>query len=227
MFRPLGIIHFDLFLMSDHTIKLPQVGDLAPGFKAYSTKGAVRFPEYCRNCWCILFAHPANFTSAWEMYSAFLALKERWLDERNTKLIALSNEPLWQKGGWSNKARRYLGIYLKTPVIEDLDFRISSMYGIASGRRPVKSFDRLAFIIDPLGIIRMIISRPLPNIESSILAIQREFDHLQRNALSGRIGPDLSSLPREPVKEVSDLPSPPRVWRMRPAYFRRSRLLLN
>lgn len=213
--------------MADHTIRLPQVGDVAPGFEAGSTKGKIVFPQFCRNCWCVLFAHPANFTSAWEMYSAFLALKERWLDERNAKLIALSNEPLWQSNGWTDKARRYLGIYLKTPVIEDLDFRISSLYGIASGRRPIKTFDRLAFVIDPMGIIRMIINRPLPSIESSILAIQQEFDQLLQNDLAKRVDANLNDLARQPLPEVSDVPEPPKKWRMKPAYFRRSQLNLN
>ncbi|MDX2134047.1 MAG: redoxin domain-containing protein [Saprospiraceae bacterium] len=214
--------------MSDQTIRLPQVGDLAPTFSISSSKGRIDFPQYCRNCWCVLFAHPANFTSAWEMYSAFLALKERWLDERNTKFIALSNEPLKHNSAWSDKARRYLGIYLKTPVIEDLDFRIANLYGIASGRRPVKSFDRLAFIIDPMGVIRMIINRPLPNIETAILTIQQAFDQLRSNDMAHKIDANLNDLSRQPIPEVSDIPEGnPQSWRMKPAYFRRSSLIWN
>jgi peroxiredoxin (alkyl hydroperoxide reductase subunit C) len=213
--------------MSDNVIRLPQVGDVAPGFEAFSTKGRILFPQFCRNNWCILFAHPANFTSAWQMYSAFLTLKERWLSERNAKLIALSSESLRTSNAWSDTARRYLGIYLKTPVIEDLDFRISNLYGIASGRRPVQAFDRLAFIIDPAGIIRMIINRPLYNIESAILHIQQEFDQLQRNSLAARVDANMNDLVREPIPEVSDLPEPPDAWSMKPAYFRRSRLIFN
>ena len=149
------------------------------------------------------------------------------MSERNAKLIALSSESLRPSNAWSDKARRYLGIYLKTPVIEDLDFRISNLYGIASGRRPVQAFDRLAFIIDPAGIIRMIINRPLHNIESAILHIQQEFDQLQRNSLAGRVDANMDDLVREPIPEVSDLPVPPNVWTMKPAYFRRNRLILN
>jgi len=165
-------------MMSDTHQNLPQVGDPAPAFEFPTEKGVLQFPAYSTGCWCIFFAHPANFTSTWTMFSAFLAMKERWLHERNTKVLGLSNEPILQND-WSNKARRFIGIYLKAPVLEDLDFRIARMYGLASGRRPQPGCDRLAVIIDPQGIIRYIIHRPLPNIESALADIERELDRLQ------------------------------------------------
>lgn len=164
--------------MSDTHPNLPQVGDRAPAFEYESETGVLQFPAYSAGYWCIFFAHPANFTSTWTMFSAFLGMKERWLNERNTKVLGLSNEPIRQNG-WSNKARRFIGIYLKAPVLEDLDFRIARMYGLASGRRPQPGCDRLAVIIDPEGIIRYIIHRPLLNLESALSEIERELERLQ------------------------------------------------
>ena len=167
--------------MSEHDLNLPKVGMYAPYFEAQTEKGLIQFPEYSQGCWCIIFAHPANFTSAWTMFSAFLALKERWLTERNTRILAISNESIRQNN-FSDKARRYLGIYLKAPVIEDLDFTIANVYGMASTRRPRPGCDRLAYVIDPEGRIRMIITRPLlPNIESALEEIEKKLDRLQRN----------------------------------------------
>ncbi|MDZ4678862.1 MAG: redoxin domain-containing protein [Saprospiraceae bacterium] len=163
----------------EHRKSLPQIGDHAPSFEVQTEKGLLRFPEYSEGCWCIFFAHPANFTAAWTMFSAFLAMKERWLNERNTKVLALSNESLRQNNQWADKARRFIGIYLKAPVIEDLDFQIAKRFGLASARRPLPGCDRLALIIDPEGIVRLIIHRPLPNIESALLDIERELDRLQ------------------------------------------------
>lgn len=164
--------------MSDNLPNLPQIGDPAPNFEFSTERGPLHFPEYSDGKWCIFFAHPANFTSTWTMFSAFLAMKERWLNQRNTKVLGLSNEPILQND-WSNKARRFIGIYLKAPVLEDLDFRIAKMYGLASGRRPQAGCDRLAVIIDPEGIIQYIIHRPLLNIESALTDIERELDRLQ------------------------------------------------
>lgn len=121
------------------------------------------------------------------MFSAFLAMKERWLNERNTKVLALSNEPLRQNNQWADKARRFIGIYLKAPVIEDLDFHIAKLFGLASGRRPQPGCDRLALVIDPEGIVRLIIHRPLPNIESALLDIERELDRLQGKVVDNEV----------------------------------------
>lgn len=200
--------------------KLPMVGDPAPGFEIESPEGLVRFPEYSAGCWCIIFAHPANFTSAWEMFSAFLAMKERWLNERNTKVIGLSNVSIGQND-WSKKARRYIGIYLKGPVIEDLDCRIAKLYGLASIRRPLPGCDRLALIVDPQGIIRLIIHRPLmPNIESALLDIERELNRLQGQTQE----------PETPVEtpmaiEFSDATG--EEYRVKPAHFSRKKMFPN
>ncbi len=152
------------------------------------------------------------------MFSAFLAKKERWLNERNTKVLALSNEPIRQND-WSDKARRFIGIYLKAPVLEDLDFRISHLYGLASGRRPQAGCERLAVVIDPEGIIRLVVNRPLPNIESALLDIENQLDRLQ----------GLSAVP-EPLDileaiELSDATG--KIYRSRPAYFSQKQFLDN
>jgi peroxiredoxin 2/4 len=200
---------------------LPQVGDRAPIFEFQTAKGAERFPDYQEGRWCVFFAHPANFTSAWAMFSAFLSLKEKWLNERNTKVLALSNEPMRQNNDWSDKARRFIGIYLKAPVIEDLDFKIANLYGLASGRRPQPGCDRLAFIIDPEGIIRRIIHRPLANIEAALVDIEREFDRLRNGEFDGP-----AQLPEpEPAIEGSDATA--RVYKPKPAHFPRKKIYPN
>lgn len=200
---------------------LPQIGDPAPSFEFESPRGVLRFPEYSAGCWCVFFAHPANFTSAWAMFSAFLVMKERWLNERNTRVLALSNEPIGQND-WSDKARRFIGIYLKAPVIEDLDFSIASRYGLASGRRPQPGLDRLALIIDPEGIVRLIINRPLPNIETAILDIQTEFDRLLSNS------PAISSPCASALEETLEHSDAVGLhYKPKPAHFPRKKLHPN
>lgn len=207
----------------EQKLKLPQVGDLAPAFEVATEKGIVRFPEYSQGCWCIFFAHPANFTSAWTMFSAFLAMKERWLiEERNTKVLALANETLRSDQNWADKARRFIGIYLKAPVIEDLDFRIAKLYGLASGRRPQPGCDRLALIIDPEGIVRLIIHRPLPNIESALLDIERELNRLQGNVVEADTQMPVNNIA---IEEHSDALG--EVYKPAPAYFPRKELHPN
>ena len=207
--------------MSDTNQNLPQIGDQAPHFEFPTERGLLHFPAYSAGYWCIFFAHPANFTSTWTMFSAFLAMKERWLNERNTKVLALSNEPILQND-WSNKARRFIGIYLKAPVLEDLDFKIAKMYGLASGRRPQAGCDRLAVVIDPEGIIRYIIHRPLPNIESALLDIERELDRLQGKTLEV---PDATLSSIDMIEEQSDAVN--RSYKPKPAHFAGKKICPN
>jgi peroxiredoxin (alkyl hydroperoxide reductase subunit C) len=209
--------------MSKPISPLPQIGDPAPPFEFEVGGETLRFPAYSRGYWCIFFAHPANFTATWTMFSAFLAMKERWLNERNTKVLGLSNVPIGQNG-WSNKARRFIGIYLKAPVLEDLDFRIAKLYGLASGRRPQPGCDRLALIMDPEGIVRLIIHRPMPNIESALLDIERELDRLQ-----GKTEEDgLNSVPQRPPLETAEQSDAEgQHYQPKPAYFSRKKLSPN
>lgn len=208
--------------MSVHHPRLPQVGDTAPSFTFLTPQGEIHFPEYSRGYWCVFFAHPANFTSAWMMFSAFLAKKERWLNERNSKAIALSTVPISQND-WSDKARRFIGIHLKAPVLEDLDFRVANLYGMASGRRPQSGCNRLALIIDPEGVIRHIITRPLmPDIESALLEIEAEFHRLQGNLVE-----DFPARPLVPVgaAELSDATEG--LYKPKPAHFSKKKISPN
>lgn len=202
---------------------LPQVGDLAPDFAVPTQKGLVNFPEYSAGHWCIFFAHPANFTAAWTMYSTFLALKERWFNSRNTKLLALSNEPL-RLDDWSGKVRRYIGIYLGAPVVEDLDFTIAHQYGMASGRRRLPGHDRLAFIIDPEGVIRLIVDNLQPSIEFAILNLEHELNRLQGKVVDLDSNPDDAL---EALLEVNDLSDAVPNYQTRPAYFRKDKFNPN
>lgn len=157
------------------------------------------------------------------MFSAFLAKKERWLNERNTRALALSTVPIAQND-WSDKARRFIGIHLRAPVLEDLDLLVASLYGMASGRRPLPGCDRLAFIIDPEGIIRFIITRPLmPDIESALRSIEAELERLQGN--SGEDGD--TTLPLEPVGAVEQSDAIYAQYKFKAAHFQKKLIHQN
>lgn len=203
-------------------IQLPQVGEMAPAFEVQTQKGVVRFPEFSKGSWCVFFAHPVNFTSAWRMYSNFLAMKERWLHERNTRLLVLTNESARQSG-WSDVVRRYIGIFLKAPVIEDSDNRISALYGLSPGRRIVPPNHRLLYIIDPEGVIRLIVNRPLASLQTSMAYLEAELDRLQ-----GRIAAAVETPVAPPVAiSVPEQVDSQAGYKPKPAYFRQSRIILN
>ncbi len=166
--------------METHT-NLPQIGDAAPAFEAMTNKGLVAFPGYFgEGTWTIFFSHPANFTGAWVMYSTFLALKEKYFTDRNCKLLGLYSQPNVPdaEGTWAEKARRYLGIYLKAPVVDDIDLKIAAVYGMVIGRLRLPGHDRVAYIIDPGGTIRGIISGPF-TLQSVVGDLEKAINKLQ------------------------------------------------
>jgi peroxiredoxin 2/4 len=200
--------------MPNHRHNLPKEGDRAPEFQVETQRGLISFPEYAQGQWCILFAHPANFTSAWMMFNTFMVLKERWFDERNTKLIGVSCEPLRQDT-WSDKVRRYIDIYLKAPLIEDADQQIAKLYGLSVGRRILQEQNRVAFIIDPEGIIRLIIERPIEGVENMISKLEFELNRLQ-----GKIDTNQNiGLPALPCEGGMTDKTP--MEQLRPVYFQR------
>ncbi|MBL7774402.1 MAG: redoxin domain-containing protein [Saprospiraceae bacterium] len=200
---------------------LPKVGDQAPQFEVQTPKGLVSFPDFSQGYWCIFFAHPANFTSAWRMYSNFLAMKERWLNERNTKLLVLANESI-RHNDWSDIVLRYLGIFLKAPVIEDPEHRIANLYGMATGRRITPPMDRLLYIIDPEGVIRLILHRPLASIQTTIIDLERTLDRLQ-----GKTTVENDAPPLEELLAGADKPDHRAGCKPKPAYFQKGKINLN
>lgn len=205
---------------------LPQIGDAAPAFEAMTNKGPVAFPgHFGDGNWTIFFAHPANFTGAWVMYSTFLALKEKYFTDRNCKLLGLFSQPNVPdaEGTWAEKARRYLGIYLKAPVVDDADLKIAGIYGMVIGRLRQSGHDRVAYVIDPGGIIRGIISGPF--------TLQSVVDDLEKtiNRLQGINEPE--PLPIDPKSLIEMQEKADQVhsgfYKTKPAYFPKKELGAN
>ena len=48
--------------MEDQLLTMPRIGDMAPDFEAMTTTGKMKFSEYIKGKWTILFSHPADFT---------------------------------------------------------------------------------------------------------------------------------------------------------------------
>ena len=207
-------------------LNLPQIGDAAPTFEAMTNKGAVSFPaQFSERNWTIFFSHPANFTGAWVMYSTFLALKEQYFTNRNCKLLGLFSHPNVPdaEGTWAEKARRYLGIYLKAPVVDDSDLKIAETYGMVIGRLRQSGHDRVAYIIDPGGIIRGIISGPF--------TLQSVVEDLEKavNKLLGQNEPVPSPVDPKTLVELQEKPdnSDNGFYKTKPAYFPKKELGFN
>ncbi len=208
------------------TSDLPKIGDTAPGFEAATNKGTISFPGlFGEGNWVIFFSHPANFTGAWVMYSTFLALKEKYFTDRNCKLLGLFSHSSTPdaEGTWADKMRRYLGIYLKAHVVDDIDLKIASAYGMVIGRMRPSGHDRVAYVIDPSGVIRAIVSGPF-TLHSVVGDLERAIDRLQGLAV-----PEAETIAQNSLVDVPEKPdgSVSELYKSRPAYFPKKELGAN
>ena len=157
---------------------MPRIGDPAPDFTAMTTNGPIKFSEYNTGSWVILFSHPADFTPVCTTEMSAFALREDEFKALNTKLIGLSIDSIHSHIAWVNNVNEKLGILMKFPIIEDISMKVSKLYGMLQPGESETAAVRAVFIIDPEGIVRLIMYYPL-NVGRSMDEIMRALKALQ------------------------------------------------
>src|SRR3990172_7161783 len=107
-----------------------QIGDLAPDFTQESTEGTIRFHEWLGDSWGVLFSHPADFTPVCTTELGMVAHLKGDFDKRNTKVIALSVDPLDKHNGGAKDIAETQGASLNFPLLADADLSVSYPYRI-------------------------------------------------------------------------------------------------
>ena len=147
-----------------------QLGDLAPDFEADTTQGRIRFHEWLGNSWGVLFSHPKDFTPVCTTELGYMAKLKPEFDNRNTKIIGLSVDPVENHTRWSNDIKETQGHAPNYPMIGDTDLSISKLYGMlpadlagtSDGRTAADNMTvRNLFVIGPDKKIKLIIVYPM------------------------------------------------------------------
>ena len=157
---------------------MPRIGDQAPDFEALTTQGPLKFSDYNKGSWVILFSHPADFTPVCTTELTGFAEQEDWFNARNTKLIGLSIDSIHSHIAWVENVRKNLGVYMKFPIIADIDMKVAKLYGMLQPGESETAAVRAVFFIDPNGIIRLIMYYPL-NVGRNMEEIKRVLTALQ------------------------------------------------
>lgn len=162
---------------------MPRIGDMAPDFEAVTTIGNLKFSDYNKGSWVILFSHPADFTPVCTTEMSGFAKENDFFDKHNTKLMGLSIDSIFSHIAWVNAVDEKTGVLFKFPIIADLDMKIAKLYGMLQPGESETAAVRAVFIIDPKGKIRLIMYYPLnvgrnmEEIKRALVALQTSDEH--------------------------------------------------
>jgi len=137
-----------------------RLGDVAPNFKANTTAGEIDFYEYLGNGWGILFSHPADFTPVCTTELGKTAMLQEEFAKRNTKVLALSVDPLDKHHGWKKDINQTQNCNVEFPIIADEDRKVANLYGMIHPNASTTATVRSLFIIGPDKKIKLMLTYP-------------------------------------------------------------------
>jgi len=157
---------------------MPRIGDIAPDFEAITTQGMIKFSEYNKGSWVILFSHPADFTPVCTTEMSSFAVNEEKFAKMDAKLMGLSIDSIHAHVAWVNNVKKNMGILMKFPIIADIDMKVAKLYGMLQPGESETAAVRAVFFIDPNRKIRLIMYYPL-NVGRNMDEIFRVLEALQ------------------------------------------------
>lgn len=157
---------------------MPRIGDQAPDFTAVTTKGTIKFSDFAKDQWVVMFSHPADFTPVCTTEMSGFAQRKSEFDALNTQLLGLSIDSIHAHLGWVDNVRKNTGVYFDFPIIADLDMKVSKLYGMLQPNESETAAVRAVFFIDPTKKVRLIMYYPL-NVGRNMDEILRVLQALQ------------------------------------------------
>src|SRR3954468_5476511 len=106
------------------------IGDTAPDFEAETTEGKIRFHDWIGDKWAVLFSHPKDFPPVCTTELGYMAKIKPEFDKRGVKIIGLSVDPVDKHAGWAADIKETQGFAPNYPMIGDVDFNVSKLYGM-------------------------------------------------------------------------------------------------
>jgi thioredoxin-dependent peroxiredoxin len=147
-----------------------QLGDTAPDFEAETTEGRINFHDWIGDSWAVLFSHPKDFTPVCTTELGYMAKIKPEFDRRGVKIIALSVDPSDKHLEWASDIEETQGHAPNYPIIGDVDFNVSKIYGMLSAstsgdpaeRTPADNQTvRNVFVVGPDKKIKLILVYPM------------------------------------------------------------------
>ena len=146
------------------------IGSDAPNFKAQTSEGPIDFYDWAGDSWVVLFSHPKDFTPVCTTELGYMAKVKPEFDKRGVKILGLSVDPVEKHSDWAKDIEETQGTAPNYPIIGDVDFNVSKLYGMlpadVSGdpadRTPADNQTvRNVFVVGPDKKIKLILVYPM------------------------------------------------------------------
>ena len=137
-----------------------QLGDTAPDFTADTTEGVINFYDFLGDSWGVLFSHPADYTPVCTTELGRTAQLQKEFEKRNTKVLAISVDPIDSHMGWRNDINETQNCNVEFPIIADEEKKVANLYGMLHPNASATAIVRSLFIISPDKKIKLMIVYP-------------------------------------------------------------------
>ena len=167
-----------------------QIGQTVPDFEADTTEGRIKFHDWIGDSWAVLVSHPKDFTPVCTTELGTMAGLKAEFDKRNTKVIAISVDPVSSHTKWSEDIRETQGQAPNYPMIGDPTLAISKLYGMlpaategtSEGRTAADNMTvRNVFVIGPDKKVKLFLAYPMTT-GSNFDEVLRVLDSVQLTA---------------------------------------------
>ena len=160
-----------------------RINDTAPDFTAETTQGEIKFHDWIRDSYAVLFSHPKNFTPVCTTELGYMAGLAPEFEKRNTKIIGISVDPVESHAKWKADIKTATGHEVEYPLIGDRDLKVAKLYDMlpaaagesSEGRTPADNATvRSVFVIGPDKKVKLILTYPMTtgrNFEEILRAI--------------------------------------------------------
>ena len=138
---------------------IPLLGDKMPEIEAQTTQGMLNIPKDFEGKWIVLFSHPGDFTPVCTTEFVAFANKNKEFEKLGAKLVGLSIDQVFSHIKWVEWIKDTLKVSIPFPVIADDMGKIAMKLGLIHPGKGTNTV-RAVFIIDPAGILRLLIYYP-------------------------------------------------------------------
>jgi peroxiredoxin (alkyl hydroperoxide reductase subunit C) len=139
-----------------------------------TSQGTLKLPDDFEGQWFVLFSHPGDFTPVCTTEFVSFEQHREEFEELNAQLVGLSVDRVHSHIKWTDWIDENLDVDIGFPIIADETGRVGEKLGMIHPGESTSTV-RAVFIVNPEGIIRLILYYPLDvgrNIDEIVRALK-------------------------------------------------------